>query len=520
MNWADFVAAVLVDLPVDNERIGVATGDPSFLSHQLLYSVIDIQKMVPFYRAGHETVYGPDDLVLNGLASVGVLPNAEGQCRPLDAYYKKTGSQCVSQPFTTYDWGNRFDLVCGNPRITNCQFLFTFDPWGKDFMVFPSVGNRHQVSLFWEGVKLEFEDADETPFEIDVVEAVALFVKAKIARLVDHDLAEASSYMGEYRQKRALLFVDTKERTRFSRTTASPQASNRCANSVAICQDAGADAILGIDVEHEDTVEFCAFGDSGDLSTIANTRAVANLVKSLEPDFIMQMGDIVYPNGNPVLIQDALIKYYGLYIPDSFLFAYGNHDVETDGGAALAALFTKQAALNAGKTYYDYIPRSTANTDLAVPCTIDDVAHIFVLDTNGDPDEQAAWLEPLLAASALWNVIVLHEAPYTSDIIHAPGNVLWRLPYKEWGAHVVIAAHGHNYERLLVDDLPYFVCGLGGAPKRGFVDPPISGSQYRYNSFYGSLFITARSTRMMINFYDTRGELIDSLALEREVAVV
>lgn len=516
MIWSDFVANVLLELPVDNERIGIATGNKNYLQQQLLHAVIDIQKMVPFYRSGHETTYGPNDLVLEGVASVGSLPQSE-ECRPIDAYYKKTGAQCVSQPLTTYPWGNRYDLVCGNPRVTNCQFFMAIDPWGKQFTVFPSVGNQHQVSLFWEGVKTSFDDDDETPFDDSVVEAVGLYIKSRIARLVDHDLAESASFMMEYRQKRAVLYSDTRERSRMSQTESSPTRGNKCANSVAVCQDV--DAIVGVDVEHEDTVEFCAFGDSGDLPTIANTAAVANLVKSLEPDFVMQMGDAVYPDGDPVLIQDALLKYYGLYIPDSFLLAYGNHDVEVDGGAALAAMLTKQAALNAGKTYYDFIPRGTAQTGLNTLTQIDDMVHLFVLDTNGDVNEQAAWLMPLLQASSIWNIVVLHEAPYTSDLIHAPGNTAWRLPFKSWGADLVISGHGHNYERILVDDLPYLVCGLGGAPKRGFVDPPIVGSQYRYNTFYGSLYITARETRLQASFYDTRGEIIDSLALQRQLAV-
>jgi tartrate-resistant acid phosphatase type 5 len=514
MIWSDFVAGVLLDLPVDNERIGIATGNVNYVSQQILHAVRDIQELVPFYRSGHETIYGPDDLVLEGVSSVGSLPQTD-QCRPLDAYYKKTGTQCVSQPLTTYSWGNRYDLVCGNPRVTNCQFFIAIDPWAKQFMTFPSVTTQHQVSLFWEGIKTSFEDDEETPFDLGVIEAVGLFVKSKIARLVDHDLNESMNYMGEYSRKRALLYSASRDRTRLSLTESSPTRGNKCANSVAVCQDV--DAIVGVDVEHEDTTEFCAFGDSGDLSTIANTSAVSNLVKSLEPDFVMHMGDAVYPHGDPVLIQDELTKYYGLYIPDNFLLSYGNHDVEVDGGAALAAMLTKQDALNAGKTYYDYIHRGTATNGLNTLNTIDDVVHLFVLDTNGDVAEQAAWLQPLMEASSIWNIVVLHESPYTSDVLHAPGNTAWRLPYKTWGADLVISSHGHNYERIEVDGLTYLVCGLGGAPKRGFVDSPIAGSQFRYNTFYGCLYITARDVQLQAAFYDTKGDLVDSIAFQTPV---
>lgn len=507
LKWSDFLAAVLVDLPVDNERFGIATGDPNFLTNQLRYAVIQIQQLIPFYTHGHETVYGAQDLVTEGLASVGALPQTE-QGRPLDAYYKRTGRQCVSQPLQPYSWGNRYDLVCGNPRITNSQFFIAIDPWGQQFTVFPMVSNNHQISLTWQGVKEAFNVDDATPFGYDVVECVGLFVKAKIARLVDHDLAEYGSYMAEYVRRRSLLYADSRERSRLNLTESSPQPSVKCANSIGVCGDT--------DLDTEDTTEFCAFGDSGDGPTIANTAAVSMLVKSLEPDFVMHVGDCNYPSGDPVTIQDYLVKYYGLYVPKNFYLAFGNHDIETDGGTALKALLTTQASLNAGLTYYDFIPDS--DQDIAGQPN-DGFCHIFVLDTNGNPAVQGPWLQSRLAQSALWNIVVLHKSPFTSDIDHYPGEIPWRLAYKDWGAHIVISAHGHSYERMIEGGLPYIQCGLGGAPKRTFHSPPVVGSQFRYNDFYGSLYVTARRHRLQVTFYNTLGDNIDSLVLEKSLAL-
>jgi hypothetical protein len=381
------------------------------------------------------------------------------------------------------------------------------DPWGKQFTIFPSVGCDHQITLAWEGVKTSYEDEDEVPFDMDVVECVGLFVKAKIARLVDHDLAEHGSYMAEYIRRRALLYADSQERKRLALLADSPNQANKCANSLSTCcRDGTAGNCFNPNNPTEGTTDFCAFGDSGDPDTIGNTSAVSILVKSLEPDFVMHMGDCNYPNGDPVTIQANLLKYYSLFIPNQFYLSFGNHDVETDNGAALQILLALQASLNAGKRYYDFIPSNRQNTG---------TCHVFVLDTEGDPVEQAAWLQPMLAGSAgLWNIVVLHKSPYTSDIDHAPGDVNWRLPFKDWGAHVVISAHGHSYERLLVDGMQYVVCGLGGAPKRGFTAPPTTGSQFRYNTFYGSLYVSSKLSRLQISFFDTRGEVVDSIAFD------
>ena len=495
MTWLDFVAAVRVDLPVDGDRINVATGVTNYLDRQILYAAIQIQQLIPFYQVGHHTTYGPNDLIQEGMASIGVIPQGQ-QCRPLDAYYRMTGAQCVSQPLQPYPWGNRHDLICGNPRIINTQFLMAIDPWGLQFTVFPAVGCYHHIDLTWNGVKTSFVNADETPFDMDVVEAVGLFVKAKISRLVDHDLQENNSYMAEYLRRRSLLYADSIERTKLSVTADSPNPSANCANSYSTCVSS---CCGGGTVANEDTTEFCAFGDSGETATILNTSAVANLVHSLEPDFVMHMGDCNLPAGDPVTLQDNFLKYHGIYVPAAFYLAWGERDILTDSGAALTALLSLQAAANSGLTYYDFINGK---------------CHLFVLDTNGDPVAQAAWLQPLVQASTLWNVVVLHDSPYTSDVNRAPGNLNWRLPFENWGVNLVISASGQNYERLYENGLIYLNCGLGGETKTGFVSPATNGSQFRYNSFYGSLYITATDQRLQASFYNTKGEVIDSIAFE------
>lgn len=488
MIWSEFRTRVLTDLPVDKNRINIATGNPNYLDQQIIHCLNEIQELITYYQQGHETVYGTEDLVLDGLASRGRIPDG---AYPKEAYYKQVGRVCVSQPLWQYDWGNRFDLVCGAPKVISGQFFLSIDPKGREFYAFPSVLDQHQVSLFWDGIKTEFEDSEETPFDDAIAECVGLFCKARIARLVDHDLVESESYQRTYERRRALIYADRLGRGRLAYSVQSQAQGNGCANAITACPTIPA-------VPVDDLVQFCAFGDSGDTANMTNTLAVATLVKSLEPDFIMHLGDSCYPNADPPLIQQALIEPYGNYIPSNFLLAWGNHDVEVEDGAYLYELLAKQKALNEGKRYYSFIPPG-------------EKCQLFVLDTQGDPAEQATWLQLMLSQSSYWNIVCMHKAPYTSDVNHAPGDLNWRFPFGDWGAHVVISGHAHNYERLLVDGFQYIVCGLGGAPKRGFVSPPTTGSQFRYNTFYGTLYITAKKDQLQITFYDTRGEAVDSV---------
>jgi hypothetical protein len=186
----------------------------------------------------------------------------------------------------------------------------------------------------------------------------------------------------------------------------------------------------------------------------------------------------------------------------------GNHDVETDGGNALAGLFGRQQVFGQGKRYWDFIPQDNTNVR---------PLHLFVLDSEESSplSEQFAWLQSALAVSTdFWNVVCFHRAPYTSDVNHYPGEAKMQQPYGEWGAHAVICGHGHNYERLEVNGLPYIVCGLGGATIRGFAPTPVAGSQFRYNALNGTLWLAARNDRMQIAFYDINGEVVDNLAFE------
>ena len=83
-------------------------------------------------------------------------------------------------------------------------------------------------------------------------------------------------------------------------------------------------------------------------------------------------------------------------------------------------------------------------------------------------------------------------------------------PFAEWGADAIFAGHDHTYERLLIEEIPYFVNGLGGANPRDF-GPPIAGSQVRYKDDNGAMLIEANERFMTFQFYSvTNGEtLID-----------
>ena len=85
-------------------------------------------------------------------------------------------------------------------------------------------------------------------------------------------------------------------------------------------------------------------------------------------------------------------------------------------------------------------------------------------------------------------------------------------PFEEWGASVVLAGHDHVYERVIIDNFPYFVNGLGGRSKYSF-DTPIPGSEVRYNDDYGAMLIEANEDSINFKFIAVTEEVIDTYTL-------
>ncbi|MCA9158884.1 MAG: metallophosphoesterase [Planctomycetales bacterium] len=257
---------------------------------------------------------------------------------------------------------------------------------------------------------------------------------------------------------------------------------------------------------------FAVIGDYG--SSGAGEQAVANMVKAWNPQQILTLGDNNYEVGSAATIDANIGQYFHDYIgnyqgsygagspTNRFFPVLGNHDWQTPGAQPYFDYFT----LPGNERYYDFV--------------LDNV-HFFALDS--DPQEpdgitsssvQALWLRDGLANSQeTFNVVYFHHAPYTS------GNATYAMqwPFKQWGADAVLAGHQHQYERLSVDGLPYFVNGLGGAEIVPF-GSTAAGSQVRYNADFGAMRLTTGSTTLQFEFLSIGGggTLIDSFTIDAD----
>lgn len=262
---------------------------------------------------------------------------------------------------------------------------------------------------------------------------------------------------------------------------------------------------------------FAAIGDYGFAGN--PERDVALLVKSWDPDFIITLGDNNYDSGDSSTIDQNIGQYYHSYIgnyrgrygpsasTNRFFPSLGNHDYYTRNGEAYRDYFT----LPGNGRYYEFVRGDV---------------HFFAL--NSDPAEpdgitaasvQAQWLRARLAASSSrWNVVYLHHAPYSSGAHGNTPDLQW--PFREWGASAVLAGHDHHYERLLVDELPYVVNGLGGRSIYRVAVQRLPQSQTTFNGDFGAMLITANTDSLVFQFYTRRRALVDTYVVHPKLSNV
>ncbi len=277
------------------------------------------------------------------------------------------------------------------------------------------------------------------------------------------------------------------------------------------------------------TIRFAAFGDYG----VNNSReqAVADLVDSWNPDFVITTGDNSYSS---TAIDDNVGRYYSQYIGsysgrygvgsaiNRFFPSIGNHGYSDGGGiGAYLDYFTLPgvggvSSNTSGKEhYYDFVQGPV---------------HFFALNSNQQESDgadsssaQAQWLKAQLALStAKWKIVYMHHPPFSSARHGSQSVMQW--PFEDWGATAVLAGHDHTYERIIRDDnsdsneFPYFVTGFGGRTAYDFPSENlVSGSMVRYNSDNGSMLIDASDQHIVFRFYSVAGRaggtLIDSFAI-------
>lgn len=273
----------------------------------------------------------------------------------------------------------------------------------------------------------------------------------------------------------------------------------------------------GINVHIDaNNIRFVAFGDYGDGSN--NEAKVAELVYSLNPDFIITLGDNNYPNGSAYTLNEHIGKFYCDYIYNfdapinqqcrgqasdeginQFFPSLGNHDYGSNNNKIP---YLNYFTLPGNEIYYDFTWGPV---------------HFYAIDSNFNLESQRSWLTKKLAeAIEPFNVVFFHHPPYSSG---KHGNNV-KMQWDFEGTDLVLSGHDHIYERNIniYNSLPvYIVSGLGGKSKHSCYKN--SNNQNVFNSIcydenYGALLVEASQDVMDIKFISVENEIIDHYIIE------
>ena len=542
MKWSEFKSAVDELLAIERRRLGVQP----FIDRQLRLGIGDVQRLIDYYRSGIVTTLDHDDVIREGYASKSQLPKGASL---REIYHVRTGSISASRPMYEIPISNKRELVAGIVGI-GCNggyFRYCIDhrDAARDIYVYPALTSGYAIQIVWDAIvgrtsEAEYGNDDIVPFDEPVIGLVHEYVKMKLAREVDRDLALSRDYERTYRTGIASLYSETQERLRLKRARSeadcAPQAG--CDSDILVLNNiiptsggtvspeslSGSCESLAIT---SPMTEWVMFGDSGEYPTISDTIEVARAVRAVNPQFVVHVGDASYgyngmSGGHPALVRDLFTKHYWNFIRESRMyFAWGNHDLAFNYGSPmfdeipLLKTLVGSANQSANKYWYEFAKGPI---------------RFFVLNSgSSDSDsniffaEQREWLwQRTCNATEPWLVAVYHRPAYTSDLNHAPGSAVMRnMNLHEMGFDLVVNAHSHNYERVLDQHgLMHVICGLGGAAKRGkstLLSPYVpSGSQQFYSEKNGFLRFSANETEMQFEMVTVDNQVIDRVLIDKE----
>ncbi|HEY1954636.1 MAG TPA: metallophosphoesterase [Polyangiaceae bacterium] len=241
--------------------------------------------------------------------------------------------------------------------------------------------------------------------------------------------------------------------------------------------------------------------------------AVAALVHGWSPDAIVTVGDNSYGSGSYAQLPGDQAPYDPDIDAGKFFPTMGNHDWLSAAGDAPSLAYFHLASPRYVKAFGSLVT-------------------FYILDTDDHDDAgddagsaQAVWFRAALAASTTkWNVVVNHEAPYSSCGEYSYDGDGGREDFR-WigaaGADLVLSGHSHVYERLQrgnFDDggpQPYVVMGASGAPLQGNCGVKLPGQQKAIYGTFGALRLAITSSSLVVHFVAEDGGVADTLTLTK-----
>jgi hypothetical protein len=242
---------------------------------------------------------------------------------------------------------------------------------------------------------------------------------------------------------------------------------------------------------------FVAFGDTR--TQDRRHQDVVDLILTLEPDFVINTGDLV-AHGHSSREWTTFFEIEQELLARSPLFStMGNHEANNP-------LYREIFYLPGNERWYSF--------DYGHAHFV--CVHADGLGGRGPDDEQIDWLEADLAATEQpWKLVFFHVPPFSSrDEEEREVQVRQALvpTLIDQGVQVVFNGHDHNYQRAMVDGITYVVTGGGGAPLYTIDEP--SPELISYAAEYHAVLVTLDGHTLTSVAISAAGEELDRFTLE------
>ena len=272
-------------------------------------------------------------------------------------------------------------------------------------------------------------------------------------------------------------------------------------------------AMIVIAIGNARAQTFAIISDYGSADT--NEAKVSQMVRGWNPQFIITAGDNFHKTLTP--LETMIGNYYRWSFPN-FFPAAGNHDI-TDpvnyylNDATYLTNFTDYFSWLPGNRRYYTVTKGEVqffffNSDFGgIASYCPNGRKVFEPHGVDSNSIQGQWLKGELArSSAKFKIVVSHYPPYfsfpydydTTTIVNCSGtpyrlnmrvDTLFkqlRMPYKQWGADMVLNGHTHCGELLEVEGLKYYIQLSGGAPLGNWFANRNPHSKFFYKSDFGA----------------------------------
>jgi hypothetical protein len=236
---------------------------------------------------------------------------------------------------------------------------------------------------------------------------------------------------------------------------------------------------------------------AGEDDVRTGAKRTAELISSAQPQKVLALGDLAYPDGTAAEFADYYDPTWG-NLTSITAPTPGNHEYGSDG-----------------KGYFDYF-------DVAPNYAFDICGwHVVSVDHYADMTGAVSFIEAEGRATGDVPLLVFwHEPRFSSGIEHGSDSrfqSLWEAAVTA-GAEIVLNGHDHNYERfepmdakgdLRADGTVEFVSGNGGHHLRGLDDrQPHSAAAITGKP--GVLFLTLRADGYDWSYRDVDGRTGDA----------